>query len=193
MNRSIRSFLVLCAVSAFGVAGAGVGVAQAQVPEPTSTTYARGVTPAEALKVERTKRGQSAAAARVVCYRAHVADHGWLGTTCDGNWAGSFGLNKAMESLEVAVGGVGRVCVRAHLRNYGWENFSCANDYVNVRVGTVGQARPMEAVEIAVSSGRVTAQAHVQNVGTMAARNDGVVTVGTEGRALNLEAIALWV
>ncbi|GHE63523.1 hypothetical protein [Streptomyces capitiformicae] len=157
-----------------------------------STTYGKGVSVAEALDAELAKQERSATAARAVCYRAHVADYGWLGTTCNGGTAGSVGLNKAIEALEVAVGGAGRFCVNAHLRDVPCQGTQCADDGDQLTVGTVGQARPMEAFAIGVSSGAVNAQAHVQNIGWMDPQSGGAVVVGTTGRAYNLEAIKIW-
>ncbi|MDX3521294.1 hypothetical protein [Streptomyces scabiei] len=158
-----------------------------------STRYGQGVSLAEAIKAERARLGKSTAAARSVCYRAHVAGLGWQAVVCNGGTAGTEGQSRAMEALEVAVGGAGEFCVNAHLRNIGWQAEAyCANDGGTVRVGTVGQARPMEAVMIGVSSGAVKGRAHVQNIGWLAPQDDAVITLGTTAQTRNLEAVRIW-
>ncbi|MFE7761783.1 hypothetical protein [Streptomyces sp. NPDC057438] len=59
-------------------------------------------------------------------------------------------------------------------------------------VGTVGQARPMEAIMIGVSSGAVKGRAHVQNIGWLAPQSDAIITLGTTRETRNLEAIRIW-
>ncbi|MBT2385548.1 hypothetical protein [Streptomyces sp. ISL-11] len=191
MNGFIRkSGKALLAISAASVlALTGMGTAQAQ--PSGSTTRSADVSAADAVKAELAKRGPSAAAARIVCYRAHVAGIGWQAAVCDGRTAGTTGQSRAIEALEVATGNVGALCLDAHLAGIGWQGVRCGNDYENVVVGTTGQSRRMEALRMSVSSGSVSARAHIQNIGWQGTVRGNPVTVGTTGRSLRLEAIQI--
>ncbi|GAA0479976.1 hypothetical protein ACFQ2B_29760 [Streptomyces stramineus] len=195
ITKSGKALLALSVTAVLGAAG--MGTAHAQSPSAdtgrSGTTVGAPRTAAEAVKAELAKRGPSTADARIICYRAHVADIGWQPVVCDGTVAGTAGQSRAVEALEIATGNVGGLCANAHLRDIGWQGTRCAGDYQNVLVGTTGQARRMEALSISVGSGTVTARAHVQNIGWMGATRGASVTVGTTGSSLRLEAVQLWV
>jgi uncharacterized protein YjdB len=90
-----------------------------------------------------------------------------------------------------AAGPRSSVCYRAHVQNIGWQNWVCNGDIA----GTVGQALRLEALQIRQwGAGGFCAQAHVEGLGWQNARcgNDGgVVTVGTTGHSLRMEALSL--
>jgi uncharacterized protein YjdB len=186
MGRTYRALPALSAVIVLVVTGAGTAQAasSARAGDPT-------VSAAEALRAELAERGSSTAAARVICYRAHVANVGWQSVRCDGAIAGTTGQSRAIEALEIAVAGVGGVCANAHLQDVGWQGTRCAGDGGQITVGTTGQSRRMEALAVSVGSGSVAAQAHVQDIGWMSPVVGSAVAVGTTGRSLRLEAIGI--
>lgn len=163
MKRFVRSFMVFCAASALALAASP---------------------PADAA-------GQGTA-----CYRAHVSGLGWGDWFCGPDYyVGTVGQGRAIEALQISLGGVGRYCARAHLRNYGWQDEVCddgttATHYITV--GTTGQNRPIEALEISTKYEMVHGRAHVQNIGWMDEAWGSTIRLGTEGRGLSMEAVALW-
>ncbi|MFF1909156.1 hypothetical protein [Kitasatospora sp. NPDC058218] len=60
-------------------------------------------------------------------------------------------------------------------------------------MGTTGQNRPIEMLEISTQYEMIHGVAHVQNIGWMDEAWGSTIRLGTEGRALNMEAVALWV
>ncbi|EFG08256.1 Polysaccharide deacetylase [Streptomyces clavuligerus] len=187
---TVRALLALGLVGAFGFAGAGTA-AQAQERVSGAGGYAAGTTAAEALRAELGRRGT--AAARSVCYRAHVTGIGWLAPVCNGGLAGSVGGNRAVEAVEIATSETGGICAGAHLADLGWERTRCAPNGASVTVGTTGESRAMEALTLETGLGAMAAQGHVQDLGWMEPQAGLSVTVGTTGRHKRLEAIRVWV
>ncbi|MFD6799383.1 hypothetical protein [Streptomyces cyaneofuscatus] len=138
----------------------------------------------------------SAAGQGSACYTAHVAGNGWdANWSCNGNVVGTWGKNKALEALGVSIGGVGRYCVNAHLRDYGWQGERCSDGIGaihSVTVGTTGQNRPIEALEIWTEYGYIHGVAHVQDVGWMDEAHGRTIRLGVTGKALKMEAVGLW-
>ncbi|MCX4546721.1 hypothetical protein [Streptomyces sp. NBC_01565] len=161
MRRAVRLFLAFCSV--LGLVAVSGGVAEA-APE-----------------------------AGKVCYRAHVAGKGWMEWNCDGQFAGTVGENRAIEALDIQIWGRGYFCADAHIRNVGWQDpmGKCMPSGQVKRVGTVGQALPMEAVRINLSYGSLEAVAQVQDRGWIGPWRGDYITVGTTGEAKNLELITL--
>ncbi|GLF99770.1 polysaccharide deacetylase [Streptomyces yaizuensis] len=205
--RGVRALLALGAVGAFTLAGMGTAQAQgtgavagatgqgggARADAPGETRYPASVTAAQALRTELSRRDGAGVRARVVCYRTHVADFGWLGTACNGAPAGSAGYHKAVEAVEIATSDTGGVCANAHLADHGWQGTHCAGNGASVTVGTTGQSRRMEALWIQVGTGPLAAQGHVQDIGWTATQYGNPVVVGTTGQHRRLEAISVWV
>lgn len=83
-----------------------------------------------------------------------------------------------------------RVTYRAYVKDTGWTSWVSDGDVV----GTVGQARPMEAVQVALVKAlervSVRYQAHMQHIGWEGWVSDGE-TAGTPGRALRMEAVRI--
>jgi uncharacterized protein YjdB len=145
----------------------------------------------------------SATAPKSVCYDALLPGGGWQGEKCDGSIAGTTGQALRMEGLWIMVSGAGTWCAQGHVQNIGWQPMRCAGDGGTMFVGTLGQPGPqpfqlykgtglrLEAVRLTVSSGTITAQAHVQNIGWQDPQTGTDVTVGTTGQALRMEAITI--
>ncbi|MEV6393506.1 hypothetical protein AB0M39_01755 [Streptomyces sp. NPDC051907] len=128
-----------------------------------------------------------------VCYRAHVAGKGWMEWNCDGQFAGTVGENRAIEAMEIQVWGRGYFCANAHIRNVGWEtpHGECVASGQVKRVGTVGQAQPMEAVSVTLSYGSLEGIGQVQDIGWIGPFRGTRVEVGTTGKGKNLELVTL--
>lgn len=136
------------------------------------------------------------AAGPKACVMPHVAGLGTIDNVCN-TWdtyyySGTVGENRAIEGAHVTIAGLGRVCVQAHLRNYGWQDERCSSDGYAIWVGTSGENRPMEALRIRLPDGGIVkARAHVQNEGWGGEAVGSYVQIGTVGKALNLEAVAI--
>ncbi|WP_141746889.1 hypothetical protein [Streptomyces agglomeratus] len=128
-----------------------------------------------------------------VCYRAHVAGKGWMEWNCNGQFAGTVGENRAIEAMDIQVWGRGYFCADAHIRNVGWQApyGDCVASGQVKRVGTVGQALPMEAVRITLSYGSLEGIGHVQDIGWIGPFRGDHITVGTTGQGKNLELVTL--
>lgn len=146
-------------------------------------------------------------------YRTHLEVNGWLAWTSNGAAAGSEGLGRRVEPIEMRllpkgsagpaqtgidaaflvdnVDGSDYLQFQAHVQNIGWQpGVSAGHGRI---IGTTGLGLRMEAFRVNGFDpyyGFVTAQAHVQNVGWMAPVTSGGV-VGTVGRGLRVEAIRL--
>jgi uncharacterized protein YjdB len=148
------------------------------------------------------------------CFRAHVAGIGWQPWQCaNGSFGsatqltlGTTGQGRGIEAVEATASGFD-ICLQAHVRNRGWLGQSCTKSRVSSAsafAGTTGQALPIEALTISlrtdelVATGparqNVSAMGHVQNLGWVGPPSGYAksVTVGTTGRALQLEALQLW-
>ncbi|MGW7052931.1 hypothetical protein [Streptomyces sp. NPDC054887] len=140
--------------------------------------------------------GSAQAATPEVCIDAHVSGEGWQGEVCNSpgeyGYAGTVGENRAIEALRVRAPGMGSVCLNAHLRNRGWVGERCfvANAHP-IFIGTTGENRPMEALTMSVSNGSIMGAAHVQSRGWQPWKANNFLYFGTEGSALNMEAIAV--
>ncbi len=123
-----------------------------------------------------------------VCYRAHVAELGWLPLVCDGQTGGTTGQGRRMEAIQVYAHS-GNVCYRSHLGGIGWEGSYVCNGQVS---GTVGQSRQIEAFQISTSSTPMTfiARAHVSSLGWLSWVSEGFMA-GTTGQSRALQALEI--
>ncbi|UCM88632.1 hypothetical protein [Streptomyces marincola] len=137
--------------------------------------------------------GSADAAARSICYTAHVEGLGWYtGFTCGGGVAGTTGQGLRMEALRLTATDVGELCARGHVASRGWQAWQCADTPgETVEIGTTGLALGLEAVEISVGTGTVGARAHVAGIGWQNTLRAPTVRVGTTGRGLSMEAITI--
>lgn len=157
-----------------------------------------------------------------IYYRVHVQDYGWLGWTKNGEVAGSTGLGLRLEALEARLVETGSADVpdtsspayipgaslvgSGHVQDIGWQAKRSAALGSILTIGTTGQAKRLEAINIGISSdadanGQVLTNAHVANVGWQAdiedpstwKRGDNIITGtnGTTGRSLSIEALQL--
>ncbi|WP_073776351.1 hypothetical protein [Streptomyces sp. MJM1172] len=183
VRRAIRSLLVFCTMAASTMATVGTSEA-APSPGPGIATVENASSP-------------------TVCIKAHVADLGWGDWFCGiDTYTGTVGQNKAIEALRIKVIGApngGQYCGQAHIRNIGWQKKMCREAGQDIEIGTTGRALPMEAVRLWFEWDETYAfhgWSHVQNIGWKyhapnTSAMAGMVTLGTEGKALNLEAVSL--
>lgn len=147
--------------------------------------------------------------------RAHCQVDGWQDWKNENEWAGTQGQSKRLEAVQIRLTGVNSdkysVIYRLHLQSYGWLNWAKDGE----TSGSVGQGIRSEAIQIQIIGKEepipaanpacdfnykcveipvLTAQAHVQNVGWMAITgqdSNGIVTIGTTGRSLSMEAFKI--
>jgi Zn-dependent metalloprotease len=124
-------------------------------------------------------------------YQAHVQDFGWLSFVSDGEVAGTTGLGKRMEAVQILLDNApagSDIQYRAHIANFGWMPWVSSG----ATAGTTGQSIQMEAVEIrlvnAPANCNVTYRAHVAYSGWLPWVSDGA-TAGTTGQGTQMEAL----
>ena len=164
------------------------------VEEPTETT---------AGKEERTcsKCGEkeyktiAMLSAPSVVYRTHVQDFGWQAEQSDGATAGTSGLSKRLEAIEIKLAAnnsyTGSIEYRTHVQNIGWQ------DYVadGATAGTSKQSLRLEAIQIKLTGEianyyHVYYRVHAQDYGWLDWASDDQVA-GTYGLGKRLEAIEI--
>jgi uncharacterized protein YjdB len=124
-------------------------------------------------------------------YQAHVQDFGWMSFVSDGQIAGTTGLGKRMEAVQIlwdnAPAG-SDVQYRAHISGFGWMPWVNAG----ATAGTTWQSIQMEAVELRLVNApvncNVTYRAHVAYSGWLPWVSDGQ-TAGTTGQGTQMEAL----
>ena len=140
-----------------------------------------------------------------VYYRVHAQSFGWLGWAKNGESAGTEGLSKRLEAIEIVLvekGGEApgstdkpflthpSVVYSTHVQSYGWL------DYVadGTMSGTIGQEKRLEAIKInlqdAPYSGDIKYSTHVQSYGWLDDVSNNEVS-GTIGQSKRVEAIKI--
>lgn len=153
-----------------------------------------------------------------VYYRVHVQDIGWMGWACDGAHAGTAGLSKRIESVQIQLvkkgddapsnddaneahayidanltGGVADYAAVAHIQNKG--NVDFTTNGANY-IGTMGEALRIEALtitEFTAPDGAdlgIKYRTHIQNIGWQGWKAQGELS-GTQGESKRLEALSI--
>jgi Clostridial hydrophobic W len=135
---------------------------------------------------------------RHIWYAVYGSDYGWAPFVRDGQQAGWFGRGSTIEAVQIMVVGTPRIRLRAHMQNVGWEHPVWAWEGDFRTVGRPGDSKRMEALSLSVDDGEICADAFVQDIGWpgwRCARDglDRIVTVGTTGHHIGIEAISLTV
>ena len=117
--------------------------------------------------------------------KVHIQDEGWTDWIDAGNIAGTVGQAKRLEAIILDSKDI-ELKYRAHVENIGWQDWVEKGQVA----GTTNQALRLEALEID-SSVPLKVSEHLENVGWMPASTGCHVRVGTEGKALRLEAIKI--
>ena len=83
-----------------------------------------------------------------ISYRAHVQNIGWQDWVTDGSIAGTTGISKRMEAIQIKLTGdlatYADVYYRAHIQNYGWLGWAKNGQ----EAGSTGISYRMEAIQI---------------------------------------------
>ncbi len=117
-------------------------------------------------------------------YQVHVEGIGWQEAKENGEIAGTTGEALRVEAIKIDTDFP--IEYRVHVEGHGWLEW-VKNGTV---AGTTGQSRRLEAIEIK-STREIIATAHVQDIGWQEAVAGKEIQIGTEGRALRLEALTL--
>mgnify|MGYP004519619859 CR=1 FL=1 len=119
-------------------------------------------------------------------YKVHIENIGWTDWEKAGQVAGTEGEGKRIEAIILnGLNGLD-LSYRVHMENLGWSDW-VSNGQV---AGTTGQSRRIEAIEIK-SNKELEVQEHVQNIGWMPGSKGNEIHIGTEGKALRLEAFRI--
>ena len=136
-----------------------------------------------------------------VVYRGHVQGIGWRSWVKNGGSAGSTGQSRRLEAIEVvltpktveaASGSKTKTGVRAqaHVQGIGWQPWVGEGG----QVGTSGQARRVEGMNIVLSPGSgkggIRYKAHVQGIGWQDWVANGKM-MGTSGQSRRVEALCV--
>lgn len=117
-------------------------------------------------------------------YEVHIQDKGWQEAKENGEIAGTVGEALRIEALKIFADFP--IKYRVHVENKGWMDFVSNEEMA----GTTGKGLRVEAIEIE-SEKELVVTAHIQNLGWQTSIVGKQIKIGTEGRALRLEALKL--
>lgn len=120
----------------------------------------------------------------ILKYEVHIEKIGWQSPRENGEIAGTEGEGLRIEAIKIFTNIPIRY--RVHVENKGWMDWVCNGEIA----GTTGQGLRVEALEIE-SEKQLIATAHIQNVGWKTEVVGNNIKIGTEGKALRLEALTL--
>ena len=130
-----------------------------------------------------------------VSYRTHVQSIGWQPYVSNGTMAGTSGLAKRLEGINIQVSGNSDLGIQytTHVQSYGWLPWSSNGDMS----GTEGEAKRLEAIKIQLTGADrykydVYYRVHAQSYGWLGWAKNGA-PAGTAGYAKRLEAIQILV
>lgn len=118
-------------------------------------------------------------------YEVHIQDIGWQEPKENGELAGTEGQSLRIEAIKIHADRP--IKYRVHIQDIGWTDY-VPNDCM---AGTVGQSKRIEAIEIVTDGTPIKARAHIQDIGWEETKEGSTIMIGTEGRALRLEALTL--
>jgi len=133
-----------------------------------------------------------------VAYRTHVQSIGWQRYVTDGVMAGTSGISKRLEGIEIFVGSADPekeldlgIQYTTHCQSYGWLPWSADGDMS----GTEGEAKRLEAIMIKLTGKDaeyydVYYRVHAQSYGWLGWAKDGA-PAGTAGYGKRLEGIQI--
>lgn len=146
-----------------------------------------------------------------VYYRVHIQSFGWLGWAKNDQMSGSVALSRRVEAIEVQLVQKGTappgdstmpfisyetietpsIHLSAHVQTFGW---STTINPGQASIGTVGQAKRLEAIQLSLENSPVTGgieyRTHVQTYGWQGYQSNGS-TAGTTGEAKRIEALQI--
>ena len=119
-------------------------------------------------------------------YRAHLEDLGWQDVKDASQEAGTTGEARKLEAIYLWGNNGLDLKYRVHIQDIGWQDWKNNGEMA----GTTGQNKAIEAIEIK-SNKRLRAQEHIAEVGWMPKSEVTEIKLGTEGKALRLEAFKI--
>lgn len=119
-------------------------------------------------------------------YKVHLEEIGWTDYINAGEVAGTTGESRRMEAIILQGNNGLDLKYRVHMEELGW------SDWVNNGeiAGTIGESRRIEAIEIECNR-PLEVQEHIEQVGWMPTSKGNHIKIGTEGKALRLEAFKI--
>lgn len=119
-----------------------------------------------------------------ISYEAYVQNIGWQESKEDGEMAGTVGEALRIESINIHSNVP--LQYRCHIQDEGWTEWF-PQDCI---VGTIDEAKRLEAIHI-IAQKELIAQEHIQDLGWQEEKVGTELMIGTEGKALRLEALKL--
>lgn len=119
-------------------------------------------------------------------YKVHIQDYGWKDWQDVGEVAGTTGEGKRIEAIILEANNGLDIQYRVHIEELGWTDWKKSGE----QAGTTGQAKRIEAIEIE-SNKCLEVQEHIQDVGWLPKSKGTKIRIGTEGKALRLEAFKI--
>ncbi len=117
-------------------------------------------------------------------YEVHIQDIGWQESKENGEIAGTTGESLRIEAIKINADFP--IEYRTHVQDLGWLPWVKNREMS----GTTGESKRVEAIEIK-SEKEIIATAHIQDIGWQEKVVGKEIRIGTEGRALRLEALTL--
>lgn len=118
---------------------------------------------------------------------AHIQDIGWTGyKDTSKEIIGTTGQCLRLEAIQFKANNGLDLNYRVHIEDIGWTDW-VGNEEV---AGTTGQCKRIEAIEIK-SNKVLEVKEHIQDVGWMPTSRGKEIHIGTEGKALRLEAFKI--
>ena len=121
-------------------------------------------------------------------YRVHLENLGWQDVRDASEEAGTTGEGRKMEAIYLWGNNGLDLKYRVHIEDIGWQDWKNNGEMA----GTTGQNKRIEAIEIK-SNKVLRAEEHIQDVGWMPKSEGTEIKLGTEGKALRLEAFKITV
>ena len=136
---------------------------------------------------------EAVTAVPAVSYRVHVQNQGWTGYVTNGAEAGTTGLSRRLEGINISLpaGTNGGITYQVHAQDYGWMDWVKNGEMA----GTQGESKRLEAIKIQLTgavanSFDVWYRVHAQNIGWMGWVKNGEMA-GTQGESKRLESIQI--
>lgn len=157
----------------------------------TSLSASAGMPSAE---ISSSTEAKQAATTVDVSYKTHVQTYGWQDWAANGASAGTTGLAKRLEAIQIktsAPASQGGIRYKTHVQTYGWL------DWVSdgASSGTTGEAKRLEAIQIELTGALATQydvyyRVHAQTFGWLDWACNGQ-SAGSAGYAKRIEAIQI--
>ncbi len=121
----------------------------------------------------------------VLKYEVHIEKIGWQSPRENGEIAGTEGEGLRLEAIIINTNIP--IKYRVHVENIGWMDWVTNGE----TAGTIGESKRVECIEIECDTKKIIGTAHVQNEGWKKIVVGNNIKIGTEGKALRLEALTL--